>query len=381
MNVFTSIRRAFDNNFETRDELGASVSIWQNGQEILSLNQGFTTKKSIGMAGVPQPWTRETLIPVFSATKGAAAATLLLTLHSLGLNPNMPIGDIWPFFPLPHSSLAELMSHQCGLASLEHPANLSDHEACVASIEQTKPAWLPPEHGYHPHTYGSILDEIMIRLTGEKVSSWWDTHIRTPLDLDFYITLPESEFHRVGMLYPGKADKESLESPFYQQYLKPGTPIFKAFHSLEGLGTVRLMNTAKAWTCGSPAFGGVASAQGMAKFYQACLGNISPDLFPPIVREWMRTVVIDGIDLTMLTPTAFSCGFMLDPINPANGQLLRHLFGQRGFGHAGAGGSHAFADPDTGISFAYTMNHMDLNVLPGEKTKCLVDALLTDIRG
>ncbi|MEG2327613.1 MAG: serine hydrolase, partial [Akkermansia sp.] len=83
MNAFTSIRRAFNNNFETRDELGASVSIWQNGQEILSLNQGFTTKKSIGMAGVPQPWTRETLIPVFSATKGAAAATLLLTLHSL----------------------------------------------------------------------------------------------------------------------------------------------------------------------------------------------------------------------------------------------------------------------------------------------------------
>ena len=140
------------------------------------------------------------------------------------------------------------------------------------------------------------------------------------------------------------------------------------------------MNTPAGWTCASPAFGAVASAQGLASFYQICLGSLNPPgtsspFIPDEVRSWMTTIVTDGEDKTMLTPTAYSCGFMLDPRDPATGIPLRHLFGYEGFGHAGAGGSHAFADPINGLSFAYTMNHMDLNVLPGTKTQALVNAL------
>ena len=90
----------------------------------------------------------------------------------------------------------------------------------------------------------------------------------------------------------------------------------------------------------------------------------------------MRNVVIDGPDLTLKTPTAFSCGFMHDPADPATGRKLRHLFGSGGFGHAGAGGSHAFADPAHGLSFGYAMNRMDLNVLPGVKTRNLISAVM-----
>lgn len=376
MNDFPAMNRAFAENFEKRSELGASVSVWQAGKEIVSLHRGVKDKQST------MPWTSETLIPVFSATKGAAAASVLLALHQKGQTPQIKIGELWPTFPMPEASIAQALSHQCGLAALCRPASVFDHQDCVAALEQTAPAWSPPQHGYHPHTYGIILDEIMIRLTGQKLGDWWNTCIRAPLGIDFFIGLPESEFGRVGTLYPGKTDKDTLNTPFYKQYLTPGTPIFNAFHSLKGLETIRLMNTPAAWTCASPAFGGVASAKGLAQFYQACLGNLMPDLFPDEVRSWMATPLIDGEDLTMMTPTAFSCGFMLDPVNhdAPNGQtLLRHLFGKRGFGHAGAGGSHAFADPESGISFSYTMNQMDLNVLPGEKTRLLVDALLNDL--
>lgn len=377
MNDFPTIRQTFIENFDTRGELGASVSVWKNGTEVLSLASGLADKKT------QSPWTPNTLVPVFSATKGAAAAAVLLALHRSGQTPAMTIGELWPAFPLPDSSIAQVLSHQCGLAALAQPANLFNHQECVSALEKTTPAWEPPLHGYHPHTYGIILDEIMMRLTGEELGTWWNDHIRTPLDIDFFIGLPESEFGRVATLYPGKTDKSTLDTPFYKEYLKPGTPIFRAFHSMEGLGTIRLMNTPNAWTCASPAFGGVATAHGLATFYQACLGILMPDLFPDEVRQWMTSPITDGADLTMMTPTAFSCGFMLDPIDPhdpTGKTLLRHLFGIRGFGHAGAGGSHAFADPVSGVSFAYTMNQMDLNVLPGEKTRVLVDALLDDLR-
>ena len=82
---------------------------------------------------------------------------------------------------------------------------------------------------------------------------------------------------------------------------------------------------------------------------------------------------------TLKTPTAFSCGFMHDPADPVTGRKLRRLFGSGGFGHAGAGGSHAFADPVRGLSFGYAMNRMDLNVLPGVKTRNLISAVMKEM--
>lgn len=383
MNAPTRLEEAFAENFDCCNELGASVSVWKDGAEIFSLNRGYTATDQAA------EWTARTLVPVFSATKGISAATFLLALHRAGQTPDMAAGELWPSFPLSHARLSQVLSHQCGLAALAHPADLFDHAACVAAIEETSPAWMPPEHGYHPHTFGPIIDELMLRLTGETIAAYWERELRGPLGIDFYLKLPEREFGRVATLYPAKADKEELGTPFYLEYMKPGTRIFNSFRSLTGLGSVRSMNTPKAWTCGSPALGGVASAQGMAAFYQACLGQLngngpcSPDegLIPQQVTDWMKTFVIDGPDLTMLTPTAFSCGMMLDPVDPETGESIRNLFGIRGFGHAGAGGSHAFADPATGVSFGYAMNHMDLSVLPGKKTQRLLKALHDALAG
>ena len=124
--------------------------------------------------------------------QGAASATLLLALHQQGASPQMSMGELWPEFPLPYASIAQMMSHQCGLAAFSRTASVFDHEDCVRALEETVPAWQPPEHGYHPHTYGVMLDELMLRLTGERLWRYWEEYIRKPLNLDFYIRLPES---------------------------------------------------------------------------------------------------------------------------------------------------------------------------------------------
>lgn len=361
---------AFDRNFGEHGEVGASVSIWQHGQPLLELHGGLADKKT------GAPWTASTLIPIYSATKCASAATLLLALHQRGLTPELPAGELWPRFPAPHLTIAQILAHQAGLASLSRQADIFDLDDCMDAIEHTRPAWQPPAHGYHPHTFGPILDGLMRGLTGTRIGPWWEANIRRPLGLDLYIGLPESEHHRVGTLYPGKAAELDLGTPFYKQYLVSGTPIFRAFHSLTGLDSVRAMNTPAAWTSASPASGGIATANALARFYQCLMGLTAETVFPETVLRDLSSIRTQGDDLTLLTPTAFSCGAMLDPVDPATGQPLLHLFGGTGFGHAGAGGSHAFALPNRGISFAYTMNQMELSVLPAHKTTTLLSALL-----
>ena len=367
------IIEAFEKNFRDYGELGASVSVWKEGREIVSLHSGFA------VADETRPWTERSLVPVYSATKAPASAALLLALHRQGASPEMSMGELWPEFPLPYATIAQMMSHQCGLAAFSRQADVFYHEDCVHALEETVPALQPTEHCYHPHTYGVMLDELMIRLTGERLWAYWDEYIRRPLNLDFFIRLPESEFSRVAVLYPGKMDMSNMGTPFYLEYMKKGTPVNRAFNTLIGLNSVRQMNTPAAWTSGMPAFGGVASARGMAQFYQACLGLDELEVFPETVRGWMKEMVVDGPDLTLKTPTAFSCGFMHDPVDLSTGRKLRHLFGFGGFGHAGAGGSHAYADPEYGLSFGYAMNRMDLNVLPGVKTRNLINAAMKEI--
>jgi CubicO group peptidase (beta-lactamase class C family) len=135
------------------------------------------------------------------------------------------------------------------------------------------------------------------------------------------------------------------------------------------------MNSPKAWSAGFPALGGIGTASALAKFYQAILGHIESPLSPAI-RHALTTPLNSGDDRVLLRPTVFSCGAQLDPLD-ADGQKIRKIFGPspHAFGHPGAGGSHALADPDSGISFAYVMNQMNLGVMPGPKCMALVEAL------
>ncbi|BCU79407.1 serine hydrolase domain-containing protein [Luteolibacter sp. LG18] len=361
---------AFERNFLERNELGASVSIWWQGEEILSIGEGYADRAK------SRAWTPETLVPVYSATKGPTSATLLMALETHGLGPETLVREVWPEFPVAEATFAHLLSHQCGLAALDRRASVWDHAEVVAAVEAQTPAWRPGEgQGYHPRTFGVLVDEPVRRLTGKTLGAFFREAIGAPLGLDFWIGLPESEQGRVATLYPGKADKSDLEEGFYSEFHKEGSLVRRAFSSPRGLHSVQEMNDPKAWSAGFPAMGGVGTASALAKFYQAAIGAIDSPLSAS-VRAKLAATRVQGDDRILMRETCFTCGCQKDPVDAA-GNKKRRLYGESvgAFGHPGAGGSHAFGDPETGLSFAYVMNQMELSVFPGPKSTDMIEAL------
>lgn len=372
-NALNALVAVFESNFRDRGELGASVSVWQNGHEILSLGHGWCERER------ERQWNTGTMAPVYSATKVPAATCLLLALQQRGMCEQTPVRKVWPQFPLAEATFGQLLSHQCGLAALNERVDVFDHKAVVAAIESQLPHWqLGDGHGYHTRTYSALLEEPLRRLTGLPLGDFWREEIADPLGLDFWIGLPASEFDRVATLYPGKATQHDLTDGFYKALTTPGTFTRQAFASPHGLHAVSEMNEPKAWKSGLPALGGVGTATALAKFYQAAIGSISSPL-PDAVQQALKNQQSCAQDRVLLRRTTFTCGAQKDPLG-VDGQKLRQIYGPslHAFGHPGAGGSHAFADPESGISFAYVMNQMNLSVMPGDKCLKMVGALFAN---
>jgi CubicO group peptidase (beta-lactamase class C family) len=186
--VLGKVLEVFERNFRDRGELGASISIWWNGTEMISRGHGWCEREQL------REWTVRTLVPVYSATKVPAAASLLLALESRGLSAETPVREVWPAFPVAGARFSHLLSHQCGLAVLDQKAGVLEHAEVLAAIEAQVPAWkLGDGQGYHPRTFGALVDEPVRRLTGQSLGSFWREEIAAPLGLDFWIGLPESE--------------------------------------------------------------------------------------------------------------------------------------------------------------------------------------------
>jgi len=353
----------FKKIYSPQPESGAAISLWLDGEEVFS--------SSIGFAREGQAWNEQSLVPVFSATKAASAAAFLLALDDKSLTPELKVSELWPRFPHAGLSVAELLSHQAGLAALSRPCNLFDLDDVRDAVESTIPAWQPPKHGYHPHTMGPILDILMLELMGMRLGEFWEKRVRAPLGLDFYIGLPESEFERVAFLRAARFKGAMPQDDFYQAFFDETSDIYRSFHSVKGLQGVREMNLPKAWRCADPARGGIASARGLAMFYQSLMGLLPESPFNEKLLAWLTKERSSGFDCSLLQPTAFSCGMMLEPIAYFSIPYVQ----ASGFGHAGAGGCHAFALKEAGFSFSYVHNQMELGVLPSERVLSLMSKI------
>ena len=370
--VRARLKSLFQENFDKFGELGAAVSVWQNGEPIVDLQGGFRDARR------EQPWTDDTIVLIWSVTKGLGSACLLHAFQEHRIDMERRVAEFWPEFAQvgkEEITVAQLLSHQAGLAALDRPVDILDYRAVIDALEKQEPNWAPgTAHGYHARTFGFLLDELMRRIVGANISEYWRKTFAEPLALDIWIGLPESENYRVATMYAAKIGKvpepqnRHSDSDFYRDLALPGTLARKAFSSPHGLSAISDMNKPENRARSIVSFGGIGNARSIGKFYSVLASGGAP-FFAERTLRWMTTTLTDGIDRVFQIPSAFSAGFMKE----ARESSKKIFAGSTvTFGHPGAGGSHAFADPENKISFAYVMNQMEQSVLPNEKSLRLI---------
>jgi len=363
----------FKDNFDSLGELGAAVSIWQHGAPVLEMQAGFRDARR------EVPWDEETIVLFWSATKGLGSACLLHVLQERDLELDRAVAEFWPEFGQAGKekiTIAQLLSHQAGLSAFDERVEVLDYAGVVAALERQQPLWPPgTRHGYHARTFGFLLDELVRRIAGKAIGEYWRQTFGDPLRLDIWIGLPEAEHSRVATIYAAKAGRPPSPEQFYRDLATPGTLVRRTFTSPAGLHAVSAMNAAEARSLSMVSFGGIGSAAALAKFYAMLANNGEMNgrrYFEPTTLNQMQRILASGIDQVFQIPTAFSAGFMKDPAHARS-----RIFGpsESAFGHPGAGGSHAYADPGNGIAFAYVMNQMEQSLLPNAKSLRLLEAI------
>ncbi|GGU03510.1 serine hydrolase domain-containing protein [Streptomyces coeruleorubidus] len=371
---FEPVRDAFVRNFGTLGERGAAVAVYRDGQRVVDLWAG--TKDVDGTA----PWERGTAQVVRSATKGVAAAALLL-LHQRGqLDLDAPVGHYWPEFKARGKErvlVRHVLNHRAGLPVLDHPLTpeqaldpLRGPEAVAAQA----PAWEPgTDHGYHALTYGWLLDELVRRVTGQGTGAWLASQVTGPLGLDLWLGLPDAETGRVGRVgrvegpEPTGGLRARPKRSVTEAYEDPASLTRRAFAAITPFPD---QNDPAYRAAALPATNAIATADGLARFYAALIGDTAgaSRLFTPETVGLARAEESAGPDRVLVVGTRFGLGYML------HGSASPFLT-PGSFGHPGRGGALGFADPDTGIAFGYVTNGFRKTVTADPRAQGLVRAV------
>ncbi len=370
---FGKVADAFATNFAEHGDVGAGFSLYVDGKAVVDITGGVADETT-GRA-----YDDSTLQLVFSTTKGAAALCAAI-LHERGqLDYDAPVSQYWPEFSAGGKSeltVAQMLSHQCGLVSVDNPPPLADVLAIdpiVEALAAQAPLWEPDgSHGYHALTYGWLAGELVRRISGQRIGAFFQENVAGPLGLDFWIGLPESEEPRVAPLIasPPPADPAAIE--LMLAIMGPGTLGGRAL-SLDGAFGVseegNVFNTREVHASEIPAANGITNASSLARMYASTVGAVDGvQLMNDATRKTATTAVTSGSDRCLVMETKFGMGFMChDGILP--------LTGPNAYGHAGAGGSVGFADPDLGIGYGYVMNSMSGSLVGDPRTGGLTEAL------
>ena len=375
---FEALRQAFASNFSARGDVGAALCAYVKGRKVVDIWGGLADR------GGGVEWAADTLTLVFSTTKGATAvcAHLLAQRHQLDLDA--PVRDYWPEFAAGGKgavTVRHLLSHRAGLPTLDvalTPDEALAWDPAIAALAAQTPAWVPgTRHGYHAVTYGWLVGEVIRRVSGRSPGRYLAEEIAGPLGLELWVGLPESEEPRVSKLIP--APPVSVSADELASIPDGQAERLRAMAAPDSL-TMRALNptrppfsfNSRAVHAGElPAANAIATARSLAKLYAATVGEVHGQrILSPGTVAAATVVQSDGPDDVLLVPTRFGSGFMLaSPTSP--------LLGESSFGHSGAGGSLAFADPDAEVGFAYVMNQMQQNLAGDPRPAALIDALRT----
>ncbi|CAL9308062.1 hypothetical protein SUDANB180_03297 [Streptomyces sp. enrichment culture] len=373
---FEPVREAFAGNFARLGERGAAVAVYRDGHRVVNLWAG--TRDIDGTA----PWEPGTAQIVRSATKGVAAAALLL-LHQRGeLDLDAPVGTYWPEFKAAGKERARvwhLLAHRAGVPVLDRPltpAEAADPDLGAAAVAAQAPVWEPgTDHGYHAQTYSWLTGELLRRVTGRPVGEWMSEEIAGPVGADLWLGLPEAERARAGRVGPAATPETAgglrtrPKRAVAEAYADPDSLTRRAFAAITPQPDE---NDPGYHAAALPASNGIATADGLARFYAALIGEVDGGtrLFTPETMEAARAERSAGPDRVLVAGTRFGLGYMLHG-------AASPLLSPGSFGHPGRGGALAFADPESGIAFGYVTNGFRASVTADPRAQALVRAVRT----
>jgi CubicO group peptidase (beta-lactamase class C family) len=355
---FARVREAFEKNF-LGGEVGAALAVTVDGELVVDLWGGHRD------AAKTLPWQPDTIVNVYSTTKGMTAICANRLVEQGLLDLDAPVAHYWPEFAQAGKAAIPvrwLLSHRAGLAALREqvPAHARyDWKFMTEALAAEKPWWEPgTSHGYHALTFGYLVGEVVRRVDGRTLGRYFREELAEPLGLDFWIGFGPELDARVADMIPAPPSPPGVPNPFAAAAQNPESLVGRVFaNPVMETGAVN----SRAWRAAEiPAANGTGSARGLARIYGALAREGELDgvqVLSPAQIERANTEQSFGRD-EVLSPlhTRFGLGFfMTQPMIP---------FGpnKRSFGHPGAGGSIAFADPDARLGIAYVMNQMQVGL-------------------
>ncbi|MEV4526642.1 serine hydrolase domain-containing protein [Streptosporangium sp. NPDC049304] len=374
---FEGVREAFAANLAGGQEVGAAVGVYLHGRKVVDLWGGIADPET------GRPWERDTVQVVFSTTKGVTAACAHLLAQRGELDLDAPVAAYWPEFAANGKERVPvrwLLTHQAGLPVIDHPITPAEAIAwdpMVTALAAQRPSWEPgTAHGYHAHTYGWLVGEVVRRVTGRSLGTFLAEEIAAPLGLDLWIGLPETESHRVSRIVADPIDLDAFTRIDLDALPVPAREVMAAYADPTSL-TRRAMSVITPLpdhddpaeqAAEMPSTNGICTARSLARFYAALIGEVdghrvlTPDTLAAATAEQVA-----GIDRVLRVPVRIGTGFGL-PTPDA------FWYSPTAFGFPGYGGSLGFADPANGLAFGYVMNRLQEGV-PDHRAATLLGAV------
>lgn len=357
---FGEVADTFRSNFRTRGEVGAAIAVYRDGHKVVDLWGGWRDHQR------RREWQSDTLVPVFSTTKGMSAAAMAVA-HSQGLfQLDDPIAVHWPEFAQSNKervTVRQLLAHEAGLAVIDQRldlATIADATALEAVLAAQAPNWPPgTRHGYHAQTLGWYESELIRRVdpVHRSLGAYFADEVAAPLNVQFFIGASDEELldrlatfaggGRMGAAFHA----HQMPRRLLLAMLNPRSLTARAFMNPKALAmNMSSINRPDILCLEFPSMNGIGEARGIANVYGVFATGGSELGLARATTDELEAIVPASFDQIFRLESAFTMGFMKPfPILP---------FGTspKSYGHTGLGGSFGFADPDLGLGYAYVTN-------------------------
>jgi CubicO group peptidase (beta-lactamase class C family) len=338
---YIPVRKIFEDYFLKQEEIGASFAIYKEGKPLIDLYSGFKNKNH-------KNWEENTIVNVFSATKGIYEIIISILIDQNILDLEKSVSYYWEAFKQSNKreiKLKHILSHQSGLYRFKEKIvqeDLLDWNKIINILENQEPDHLCGEKTYyHAKTHGFLIGEIVKRTTKKSLGELVFELLSKKLNLDFFIGTPKNQLSNIAFLYEDKT-KTKISSEF------------NAFNNPQH--DINLYNKQDWQTAEIPSMNGHSNARSIAKIYDIFVNDLISEKNILLSKSSIKkclTESVSRIDESLMLPIRWS----------QVGLILRGgwLFGKNkeSFGHNGWGGSLGFADPVLGIGVAYTTNKIN----------------------